>query len=86
LFSRSACPPRVRVCRFLARGIGAQRDSNAAREIAIKLAECFQSGTRLAWVIHNRSGTVAVYHAPGKPTAVRDEQETLDGEQVMPGL
>jgi Uma2 family endonuclease len=61
-------------------------ESNTAREIALKLIEFFQSGTRLAWVIDRRPRTVAVYHAPGNPTMVVDEQGTLEGEQVMPGL
>jgi Uma2 family endonuclease len=61
-------------------------ESNTAREIALKLIEYFQSGTRLAWVIDRRPRTVAVYHAPGNPTAVLDEQGVLEGEQVIPGL
>jgi hypothetical protein len=41
---------------------------------------------RLARMIDHRPGTVSIYHAPGKPTAVLHEHGTLDGEQVMPGL
>ena len=34
----------------------------------------------------NRPRTVAVYHQPDEPTTVLNEQSTLDGEQVLPGL
>jgi Uma2 family endonuclease len=66
--------------------VEALSDSNTPREIALKLTEFFQSGTRLAWVIDRRPRTVAVYHAPGKPATVLDEHGALSGEQVMPGL
>lgn len=61
-------------------------ESNTTREIALKLAEYFQSGTRLAWVIDPQPRTVAVYHGAGEPTTVHNEQGTLDGEEVLPGL
>src|SRR5690349_17897405 len=61
-------------------------ESNTAREIALKLNEYFQSGTRLAWVVDRRPRTVAIYHSAGKATVVLDEQGTLDGELVLPGL
>jgi Uma2 family endonuclease len=66
--------------------VEALSDSNTAGEIALKLTDFFQSGTRLAWVLDRRPRTVAVYHAPGKPAMVLDEHGTLEGEQVMPGL
>ena len=61
-------------------------ESNTTREIALKLAEYFQSGTRLAWVIDPQPRTVAVYHSAGEATTVHNEQGTLDGEEVLPGL
>jgi Uma2 family endonuclease len=61
-------------------------ESNTPREIALKLGEFFQSGTRLAWVVDPSVRTMAVYHSPDKPTRVIDDQGVLDGEQVMPGL
>ena len=61
-------------------------DSNTTEEIDQKLLEYFQSGTRLVWVIHPRTRTVAVYHRPGEATCVLDVAAQLDGEQVLPGF
>ncbi|HWE02292.1 MAG TPA: Uma2 family endonuclease [Tepidisphaeraceae bacterium] len=61
-------------------------ESNTTREIALKLREYFQSGTRLAWVIDPQHRTVAVYRGGGEPTMVHNEQGTLDGEEVLPEL
>lgn len=61
-------------------------ESNTTAEIAQKLRELFQSGTRLAWVVDPPTRTVAVYHGPGEPTRVLRESESLDGESVMPGF
>ena len=61
-------------------------ESNTSREIAMKLDEFFQSGTRLAWVIDPEPRAVAIYHDAGEPTTVLDEQGMLDGEAVLPGL
>jgi Uma2 family endonuclease len=61
-------------------------EGSTAKEIALKLNEYFQSGTRLAWLIDPRSLTVAVYHNPGEPTAVLNEHTELPGDPVLPGL
>jgi Uma2 family endonuclease len=61
-------------------------EGNTALEMELKLIDYFESGTRLAWFIDPGSRTVAVYHQPGKPTTLLNEQSTLDGEQVLPGL
>ena len=61
-------------------------EGNTTQEMAQKLLEYFQSGTRLAWIIDPRTRRVAIYHAPGEPTGVLDESATLDGEQVVPGF
>ncbi|MDB5293301.1 MAG: hypothetical protein JWL69_4542 [Phycisphaerales bacterium] len=61
-------------------------EGNTVAEMDQKRAEYFQSGTRLVWIIDPRPRTVAVYHHPGEPTTVLNEQSTLDGEQVLPGL
>jgi Uma2 family endonuclease len=61
-------------------------EGNTDTEMNQKLIEYFQSGTRLVWFIDPRPRTVAVYHQPGKPTTVLNEQSNLDGEQVLPGL
>lgn len=61
-------------------------DSNTPGEIAQKLREYFQSGTRLAWVVDRTSRTVAVHHEPGDPVRVLTEADSLDGEHVLPGF
>jgi Uma2 family endonuclease len=61
-------------------------EGNSALEMDLKLVDYFESGTRLVWFIDPRPRTVAVYHHPGNPTTVLNEQSTLDGEQVLPGL
>lgn len=61
-------------------------ESNTPREIAQKLREYFESGTRLAWVIDPVPRTIAVCHGPGEPAAVIEESGSLDGEPVLPGF
>lgn len=61
-------------------------ESNTKPEIAQKLREYFESGTRLAWVVDPLPRTVAVYHGPGEPVAVIEESGSLDGEPVLPGF
>jgi Uma2 family endonuclease len=60
--------------------------SNTPAEIAQKLREYFDSGTRLAWVIDPEARTAAIYHRAGEPTRVLNETDQLDGEQVLPGF
>jgi Uma2 family endonuclease len=59
---------------------------NTVAEMDQKLREYFESGTRLAWFIEPRTRSVAVYHAPGEPTRVLHESDSLDGENVVPGF
>ena len=61
-------------------------ESNTSAEIAQKLREYFQSGTRLAWIVDPPTRTVAIYHGPGEPTRVLDTAGQLDGEEVVPGF
>ena len=61
-------------------------EGNAPQEMAQKLVEYFASGTRLAWFIQPKTRTVAVYHSPGLPTRIIDEQGHLEGEDVLPGF
>ena len=59
--------------------------SNTAREMEEKVALYFAAGSRAAWVLNPKKKTVAVYTSP---TDVRtlNEQETLDGGEVLPGF
>ena len=61
-------------------------ESNTFAEMEQKRKEYFESGTHLAWFIDPPTRTVAVYHAPGEPTRVLHEGDSLDGEQVVPGF
>lgn len=61
-------------------------ESNTKAEIDQKLQEYFQSGTRLAWIVDPPTRSVAVYDAPAKPTRIVLESESLDGQNVLPGL
>jgi Uma2 family endonuclease len=61
-------------------------ETNAAREMKEKLAEYFESGTRLAWIVDPRTRTVAIHHDPGEPTQVVDETSCVGGDPVLPGM
>ena len=61
-------------------------ESNTRTEMAQKLHDYFDSGTRLVWYIDLRTRTVAVYHKTGEPTRVLGEADALDGEDVLPGF
>lgn len=61
-------------------------ESNTAAEMRQKLAEYFQSGTRLAWLVDPTRRSVAIYVAPEDSPSIVSEAETLDGGAVLPGL
>jgi Uma2 family endonuclease len=59
--------------------------SNTRAEMRRKLAEYFEAGTRLAWLIDPESRTVAVYTSPQHAITLNDSQ-SLDGGSVLPGF
>lgn len=61
-------------------------ESNTAAEMHQKLAEYFQSGTRLAWLVDPETRSVAVYTSPDEPIATVPETGDLEGGTVLPGL
>jgi Uma2 family endonuclease len=61
-------------------------ESNTTAEIAQKLREYFQSGTKLVWIVDPPTRTIAVYHSPDGPTRVLTETDLVDGETVVPGF
>ena len=61
-------------------------EGNTEEEMRQKLAEYFQSGTRLAWIVDPDPRTVAVYITPGGPPSIVPESGQLDGGAVLPGL
>jgi Uma2 family endonuclease len=59
--------------------------SNRASAMKRKLAQYFDAGTRLVWVVDPKTRLITV-HAPGREPAVLHETDTLDGEDVLPGF
>jgi hypothetical protein len=49
-----------------------------------KVAEWLEHGARLVFVVNPRRQTVAV-HRPGQPIRVLGMDDTLSGEDVVPG-
>src|SRR5712691_7598094 len=60
-------------------------DSNTPAEISRKLAEYFEAGCRLAWIIDHKSHTADVYTSPTDCQHLRQHQ-SLDGRDVLPGF
>ena len=60
-------------------------ESNARREMELKLTEYFEAGTRLVWYVDPPTRTVAVYTAPGEPTTLTDA-DRLTGGDVLAGF
>jgi Uma2 family endonuclease len=59
--------------------------SDTAREVAEKVEEWLAASVRLVWVIEPRKRTITT-HRQGRPTQVLGAGDTLDGEDVLPGL
>lgn len=59
--------------------------NNSRREIAERLRDFFESGTRLAWVIHPARQRVEVCESPTRRT-VLGPGGLLDGVAVLPGF
>ena len=59
--------------------------SNTKAEIARKLHEYFEGGTRLAWIVDHRAGTVRVHTSPTEFVTLT-AADTLDGGAVLPGF
>lgn len=53
-------------------------------EVAEKVAEYLEHGTRMVIVVNPRRPNVAV-HRPGRPVRILAIDDTIDGEDVMPG-
>ncbi|MGH2599944.1 MAG: Uma2 family endonuclease [Dehalococcoidia bacterium] len=50
-----------------------------------KARDYLAAGTRLVWVIDPKGRTAAVFHADGSARLL-GEEDTLDGEDVLPGF
>lgn len=53
-------------------------------EVEEKVTEWLAAGTRLVFVVNPRQRTVAI-HRPGQAVRILTEQDSLDGEEVIPG-
>lgn len=60
-------------------------DSNTPAEIERKLAEYFEAGCRLAWIIDPKTHTAEIYTSPTDCQHLRSNQ-SLDGRDVLPGF
>ena len=58
---------------------------NSAGEMQRKLRDYFQAGVRLVWYVDPRARTLCAYTAPDRFQLI-DEQGTVDGGEVLPGL
>ncbi len=58
---------------------------DTAREVAEKVEEWLAAGVRLVWVIEPKKRTITTHRA-GRPPQVLTVNDTLDGEDVLPGL
>ena len=60
--------------------------SDTVRQTESKIADYFQHGTRLAWLVNPRRLQVRVYRRPGEHTLLEGSQTQLDGGDVLPGF
>ena len=60
-------------------------DSNTRAEMALKLAEYFEAGTRLVWYVDPRTRSVDVYTSTTAVTRLTDA-DAIDGGDVLPGF
>ena len=58
---------------------------NTVREINEKVAMYFAAGSRAVWVFNPKKRTTAVYTSP-TDVRILNEQDTLDGGDVLPGF
>jgi Uma2 family endonuclease len=59
--------------------------TNRWTEIAAKVRDYLDAGTRLVWIVDPDMRTVTV-HRPGGAWIVRGEDDALEGEDVVPGF
>jgi len=60
--------------------------SNTVEEIEGKIADYFENGARLVWVISPTQRYVLVYRSAHEPDRLLKSADTLDGEEVIPGF
>lgn len=58
---------------------------NTKQEMALKLAEYFQAGTKLVWYIDARARSANIYTSPEETTTIQEDGYLLGGD-VLPGF
>jgi Uma2 family endonuclease len=59
---------------------------NTVEEIDEKIAEYFENGARLVWVISPTQHYILVYRSTQEPDRLLKSADSLDGEDVVPGF
>ncbi len=65
--------------------VAIRSEGNSAGEMDRKLKEYFLAGVRLVWFVDPRARIVMVFTAP-EQVRILDENQTLDGGEVLPGF
>jgi Uma2 family endonuclease len=59
--------------------------SNRASEVRAKIADYLEAGVRLVWVLNPQARSVTI-HRPGVEARVIRDDQTVEGEDVLPGF
>ena len=59
--------------------------SNTQKKIYQKNKEYFFNGTKRVWVVYPEDRMVAIFRSPTETTFL-EEEDTLDGEDALPGF
>ncbi|MBD2579413.1 Uma2 family endonuclease [Oscillatoria sp. FACHB-1406] len=59
---------------------------NTVEEIDAKVAEYFENGSRLVWVVSPTQHYILVYRSGKEPDRLLKSTDSLDGEEVVPGF
>jgi len=60
--------------------------SDAAADVAGKMQEYIANGCRLAWLVDPKTETARAFRADGSVSVAKTFDETLSGEDVLPGF
>ncbi|WP_217278621.1 Uma2 family endonuclease [Hymenobacter sp. BRD67] len=60
--------------------------SDSVEEMALKMQEYIANGCRLAWLLDPKAETARVYRADNSVSIAKSFEETLSGEDVLPGF
>ncbi|WP_229725335.1 Uma2 family endonuclease [Hymenobacter baengnokdamensis] len=60
--------------------------SDSVEEMALKMQEYIANGCRLAWLLDPKAETARVYRADSSVSIAKSFEETLSGEDVLPGF